>query len=59
MTESPENDSIESSTLDKDELIEEDELEKITQKSNEEELPQISDSQKELDEANLDLEVNQ
>ncbi len=59
MTESPENDSIESSTLDKDELIEEDELEKITLKSNEEELPQISDSQKELDEANLDLEVNQ
>ncbi len=59
MTESPENDSIESSTLDKDELIEEDGLEKITLKSNEEELPQIGDSQKELDEANLDLEVNQ
>ena len=59
LTESPENDSIESSTLDKDELIEEDGLEKITLKSNEEELPQISDSQKELDEANLDLEVNQ
>ena len=59
MTESPENNSVESSTLDKEELIEEDELEKITLKSNEEELPQINDSQKELDEANLDLEVNQ
>ena len=58
-TEIPEDDSIESSTLYKDELIEEDELEKITLKSNEEELPQISDAHKEPDEPNLDLEVNQ
>lgn len=57
ITESTENDSTESSILDKDELIE-DELEKITLKSNVEELPQISDSHEELDEANLDLEVN-
>ena len=59
ITESQEDDSIESSILEKDELIEEDELEKITLKSNEEELPPVSGSHKELDETNLDLEVNQ
>ena len=59
ITESPEDGSIESSTLEKDELIEEGELEKITLNSNEEDLPQIRDAHMEPDEANLDLEVNQ